>query len=477
MSRPPAIPSALSLRLRILLILAAVLLASAATGIGAAAFLTREAVGGELSAALIGARQTVSTAFEDLPRSDHPERDLRQLVATFDANRHVSARLLDAEGRTLAASSTPPPAAAAPALVVRLYAPAPAPARLAVPGRPGGISAIVLEPTAALDVADAWRETGAVAALILVAAAGGLFLVHLAIRAGLSPLTALATELAQIAEGDFGGRLVVEGPAEVAAVQSRFNEMAGRLAASTDRNRLLTRQLLTIQEEERADIARDLHDDIGPHLFAVAMDAEVIASLTGPARPDVLERVRAIQASASHMQRQVRDLLSRLRSPLAAELGLGAALEELIEFWRQRRPDVAFRLEARDAEEGVPEEVRTAAFRLVQEAVSNAIRHAGPSLVEVRLRIGADGELMVAVGDDGGAPASGPVRGGLGLIGMRERVDALGGALSYGPRAGGPGWLVEARLPPRGLKASLVPGAGRGAAAEAGLEAAGAAAE
>ena len=101
--------------------------------------------------------------------------------------------------------------------------------------------------------------------------------------------------------------------------------MAARLAAMRERNRALEEQILTLQDEERADIARDLHDEIGPHLFAANVDAAMAASLIGAGRPDAaLEQVRAIAAAIGHIQRLVRDILRRLRPTHLAELGLAA---------------------------------------------------------------------------------------------------------------------------------------------------------
>ena len=108
----------MSLRARVVTLIAAVLAVSMAMGVAAAGYQARQALSAELSAGLGGARQTVASAFEDLPHSDHPGRDLRQLVATFDGNRHVRATLLDAEGR--AGAGLPHlrrPAAGRPALV------------------------------------------------------------------------------------------------------------------------------------------------------------------------------------------------------------------------------------------------------------------------------------------------------------------------------------------------------------------------
>ena len=98
-----------------------------------------------------------------------------------------------------------------------------------------------------------------------------------------------------------------------------------------------------LQDEERADLARDLHDEIGPHLFAVNIDAAMLGqSLAAGRQAEAAERVKAIQAAVGHMQRQVRDILSRLRPTQLVELGLDAAIGDLVRFWRARRADISF---------------------------------------------------------------------------------------------------------------------------------------
>jgi len=250
--------------------------------------------------------------------------------------------------------------------------------------------------------------------------------------------------LPRIGGGDYAARAPEAGPPELAALGRGVNEMARRLAAMRDHNRTLEEQILTLQDEERADIARDLHDEIGPHLFAANVDAAMIASLIGSGRGEAaLTQVRSIQAAIAHMQRLVRDILGRLRPTRLVELGLAAAVLDLIEFWRARRPGLAFESRLPGDESGLPEAVQETAYRLVQESLSNAIRHGAPATIAVTVEWDGDG-LRVEVLNDG--PSAPPAARGFGLTGMAERVAAAGGTLEAGP-AGGGGWRVAARLP------------------------------
>ena len=438
----------MSLRLRVVVLIGTVLLISMLLGTMVAGYQARHALNAELAAGLTGAEQTVKSAFEDLPHSDHQARDLRQLVATFDGNRHVRAALLNTRGQAIQTSYTDGPPNKAPGWFHALLRPDAKAVQVRTPGSLRGAFVILLTPTAALDIGDAWNEFIGVALVMTASALIGLFLVYVVIGAAFRPLRNLAVEFSRIGTGDYSGRVAEAGPLELLSLQRGFNEMAGQLGGATARNRLLTDQLLTIQDEERADIARDLHDEIGPHLFGVNMDAEMIAQLNGAGRQDAIpDQVRSIQTAVAHMQRQVRDLLDRLRPTRVTEFGLNAAIADLAKFWLARRPDIAFELNLFEEEERLPDTTKEVIYRVVQEAANNAVRHGNPKTVCIDVQLGDRGDLEVRVLDDGGEPARPRNSGGLGLIGMRERVAALGGALATGRSAGGEGWSVLARLP------------------------------
>ncbi len=437
----------MSLRARVVVLIGTVLLVSLLMGSFVAGYQVRETLSAELNAALGGARQTVDGAFEDLPKSDHAARDLRQLVATFDGNRHVQATLVTEAGRPAWVSRTQTPGRRAPSWFRDLLGAAPRPVMIHVPPIGSGFRAIVLTPIAEPDVGAAWGEFVGVVLVLSGSAGVGLIMVYLVIGAAFRPLKVLATQFGRISTGDYSGRVSEGGPSELLSLQRGFNHMASELAGTTERNRQLTDQLLTIQDEERADIARDLHDEIGPHLFAVNMDAEMIAQLNASGRHSAIPaQVRAIQGAVGHMQRQVRDLLGRLRPTRVTELGLNAAIADLVRFWAMRRPDIAFHVTALDDETCVSEPTKDVIYRVIQEAANNAVRHGNPKTIRIAIAADDRQALNVSISDDGARGQAQPTSGGLGLIGMRERVLAAGGSLTFGPNPGATGWTIAARL-------------------------------
>jgi two-component system sensor histidine kinase UhpB len=403
---------------------------------------TRADLAAELAAARTGGLQTVQSAFEDLPRSDHPERDLRQLVATFDGNRHLTVSVLDPSGSVRLVSTAAVPRKRAPSWFAASLRSDWHSASVKVPNTSGDV--LVLRPEPATDIAALWSATVDAAAVFAVAAALGLALIYWVIGRALAPLVDLSRGLGAIGAGGYRERVREEGPPEIHRLQRGFNAMAQRLAEIDLRNRALEAQLLTIQDEERAEIARDLHDEIGPHLFAVALDAEMIGQYASRAENhSIPDQVRSIQSAVSYMQRQVRELIARLRPTRAAELGLEAAIGDLVTFWQARQPGLQFTTELAGADAHVPEPIRDVIYRVVQESVANALRHAETERLSIAVTQAPDG-VAVRVANRGIPKSTGSESPGLGLASMRERVQAAGGELSV-DRAS-EGWTIAARF-------------------------------
>jgi two-component system sensor histidine kinase UhpB len=434
----------MSLRLRVVLAIALVLVMSSALGTALAGWRAGQTLKEELTAALVGGRQTVASAFEDLPASRRPERDLRALIATFDGNRHVEAALFRPDGGQLIASH-PIPVKPAPAWFAARFHPPVAPVRIDPPVP--GFGPLVLSPVYANDVAATWAEFIDLAAVLTASVVVSSILMWLTVGRATAPLAEFSRAFERIGSGDYGASVEPKGPLELARLGAAVNEMARRLAAMQTRNSGLEAQLRTLQDEERADLARDLHDEIGPHLFAANVDAAMAERLIAAGEgAEAVATVRAIQSGVGHIQRLVRDILGRLRPAELIELGLTAAIGELVAFWRARRPAITFDLSLPADDTLIAAELHETLYRVVQEGLTNAVRHGRPSRIEVEIALSGAAEVVARITDDGaGAPdAEGS---GFGLIGMRERVAAARGRLSI--ERGRPlgGWSVVARLP------------------------------
>jgi signal transduction histidine kinase len=194
--------------------------------------------------------------------------------------------------------------------------------------------------------------------------------------------------------------------------------------------------------EERLRIARELHDSLTHSISVVQVQAGVAAHLARKRGEAVPPALLAIQEASTDATRELRATLGVLRSDEADGSGLGR-LPHLVA--RTRAAGVPAQMVITGTPHPLPPDIDQAAYRIVQEALTNVARHAGPASAAVHLCYGSD-VLSIQIEDDGtGTPHQPPVPG-LGLIGMRERVSSLGGRLSAGPRADG-GFRVWAELP------------------------------
>ncbi|MFA1550026.1 sensor histidine kinase [Actinomadura chokoriensis] len=217
---------------------------------------------------------------------------------------------------------------------------------------------------------------------------------------------------------------------------------AARLAADVQRSR---EHILRTREEERRRLRRDLHDGLGPTLASLAMtvDAARITLKTDPEAVDAL--LEDLRATMGRTIGDIRDLVYGLRPPALDDLGLEGAIQALGGVVATGDgPKVDVRVEG-DLN-GLPAAAEVAAYRIVQEALTNVHRHANAGSAEVTLCL--NGDLHVTIGDDGvGLPMG--LRSGVGMSSMRERAAELGGSCTVGPGPRG-GTLVRARLPVNG---------------------------
>ncbi|MDA0637706.1 sensor histidine kinase [Nonomuraea sp. MCN248] len=198
---------------------------------------------------------------------------------------------------------------------------------------------------------------------------------------------------------------------------------------------------------ERARIARELHDVVAHHVSVMVVQADGAGYAIGSDAEQARLAVRAVSRTGREALAEMRRLVGVLREDEGAggpdytpQPGL-AQLEDLV-----RGAGVPARLRVTGDPGALPEGVQLAVYRIVQEALTNTLRHGGPrvgALVELRCR---DSELVVRVTDDGLGAAAPPASGGHGLLGMRERAAMYGGEVTAGPRPGG-GFEVLARLP------------------------------
>jgi two-component system sensor histidine kinase UhpB len=208
-------------------------------------------------------------------------------------------------------------------------------------------------------------------------------------------------------------------------------------------NREVTRLIQAGVEEERKRLSRELHDELGQSVTAIRLIAASI-SRSGESA-GAMQGSAKINEIAAGLYDSVHRIVRELRPAVLEQPDLAAALADLGREWRARHPQIDLVLKLDGDLGDLGEAATLAAFRCVQEALTNVLKHAGARRVEVFVRR-RDDSLEAAIDDDGQGPAIGGAASGHGLVGMRERVEALGGSLEATARAGG-GFRVSMVLP------------------------------
>lgn len=230
-----------------------------------------------------------------------------------------------------------------------------------------------------------------------------------------------------------------------------------------EQNRQLTHAIQSRLEEERRSIARELHDELGQCVTAIKTIGTAIANRTQESSPDVHANALTIVSVASHIYDVVHGIIRQLRPTALDHLGLSETLKDFVSAWRDRHPEVVCELQLDGAIEGMGETINITVYRIVQECLTNVARHAAATRSDIHVTRINDSRLRdvvkVAVHDNGKGFAQQREREAtrFGLIGMRERVQALNGEFNIDSRPG-EGVTVTAVIPVR-IRGSGYPGA------------------
>jgi signal transduction histidine kinase len=224
-----------------------------------------------------------------------------------------------------------------------------------------------------------------------------------------------------------GFLLVMAGMAYIVRLERQTHKRYLQLAQSQREMQQLSARLVDVQEDERRTISRELHDEVGQALGALLVDVGRLSTVLSDDRPEVRTQLDNIKSIAERTFHEVRNIALLLRPSMLDDLGLVAALE-----WQarevSRRSDIEVEVQSDIVSDNLPDEYRICIYRLVQEALSNAVRHSGAKNAKVTVQQSAK-SIRVQVTDDGRGFNPRYTRG-LGILGMEERVKRLGGTLN-----------------------------------------------
>jgi two-component system, NarL family, sensor histidine kinase UhpB len=295
---------------------------------------------------------------------------------------------------------------------------------------------------------DGWDDLRPMLWTVLAGFVVANLLVYALIGRVLKPLRLLVQGLEEVAQGAYGTRLPAMSGHEGRQISTAFNGMAQSVQdtalarrqaqeatqALAD-NRELTQIIQARIEQERGAIARELHDEMGQQVTAIKSVGLAIARKAAGQDAMIEASARVVMGCADQIYDGVHRLIAKLR-PLALDrFGLRDALQDLLDDRRVHHPDVALQLSTSGPLDGLDDALSTTVYRLVQEAVNNALRHAQASRIDVQLDASAHGLELLVTDNGTGQVAQFQAPGHYGMLGMRERAQALGGSFEVAQMA------------------------------------------
>jgi two-component system sensor histidine kinase UhpB len=302
---------------------------------------------------------------------------------------------------------------------------------------------IVFAPDMSADVFEKWIGFLGIAfsAITLMLLTGTI--AHFTARSALRPLQALGDGLTRMRAGDYEQPITPAGPPEIRKSALEANELARTLNRLSQDNRRLLRRIVSLQDDERRDMARELHDELGPLLFGIRANTVALLESIPSGQPKSRSAAEGILQSVETLQQANRRILDRLRPLYIQELGLERSIRTLLQNASAQAPDLEVTSQIDVDLNGADGLLSQTIYRVIQEAVTNVLRHAKAKAMHVAAAVNGR-DVIVEISDDGiGFPADRVF--GRGLTGMLERARALSGTLEL-LREGGR-TCVRCRLP------------------------------
>ena len=293
----------------------------------------------------------------------------------------------------------------------------------------GSGTEVIIRADPSAEITEAWLETRNFLLLLLLFTALANLLIYFILGRDLKPIEAILSGLERIERGDYRLRLPKFNSVEFSRISERFNHLAGVLLQNREENRRLTRRSLEIQEEERRRLAHELHDELGQSLSAIKAIATSMEQPGAATDQSAVKSAGLIKTTADNMYGVARRMIRQLRPAVLDELGLVPAIQQLVDDWNSAHADTFCHLDI-NADFPTPADVvKINIYRIVQESLTNVARHSLARNVYISLDNSRQNsaELVLEISDDGQGFDPETTRMGMGLSGIQERVDSMGG--------------------------------------------------
>lgn len=403
------------------------------------------------------AKEFVETTIESLEGMPDPGARLKVLLEGLKGLRHV--RIYRSDEAKVQPDDSASPSSEVPAWLARLGKSSP---ETQVPVIVNGedFGTLVIAPRLSDEAEEIWDQivNFTVGGALLAVAA--VMLTSVMIARLLHPIKDVGNALLALDSGRYTVAVPEGGPPEIADICRKLNRLAVTLETTLLENKRLAERIIRVQDEERKDLARELHDEFGPYLFAIRAAASALKAEIKRGGSDKEKLLQTCDTLVGHMekiQRMNRSVLQKLRPMGLAEYGLKAKLTSLLALLRESHPQMAIQLDVEDELPPCDETCNLTIYRLVQEGLTNACRHADATNVEISISTALPGDVPpeienerrsvvhVTVADNGRGIADG-AKPSYGIAGMSERVWASGGKMRMTSEPGG-GVRLDAWVP------------------------------
>lgn len=279
------------------------------------------------------------------------------------------------------------------------------------------------------EITEVWEETLRFLSLILVLTLLTFIVVSLALNKSLKSISLIVKTLRNIENGNYQQKLPPFEIHEFDSIANAMNHMMVELDKTRQENRALTQHSLSIQEDERQHLSQELHDELGQSLTAI----KVMAVTVKHPKAEQEKISESIVSICNHLMLVVRSMMQQLHPLVLKELGLKACLNDLIQHWAVRNPDLNLTIDCDDCVDSINKTIAIHIFRVIQECLTNVIRHSQANTVYIRLNLieQPHTQLHLNVSDNGKGCDLTTHQPGFGLLGMKERIKSLNGEISF----------------------------------------------
>lgn len=274
------------------------------------------------------------------------------------------------------------------------------------------------------EVSEVWSESLIFFIVILLLFSLTFLSIQLVFNKTLCDIKSIVDHLKKIEKGRYKQKLPFFSTQEYNDIASAINHMSDVLSKTQQQNRALTQHSLKIQEDERLRLSQELHDEFAQSLTAI----KVMAVTAAHKNSDTLMITQSISDICDDLMKNLRLIMKQLHPLILTELGLKAALEELVYHWEVRSPATVFKLLCDHEVDKINQTIVIQVFRVIQESLTNIIRHSKASRVTIKLTVTNPlDKLWLEVIDNGEGCDLKKVASGFGLLGMEERIKLLDG--------------------------------------------------